>query len=284
MIEESARALRLNLLRAMRGLIVALLWTGMGVARAAPIPDGGDSRAEPVELPKLYVRDRKPQPLKIPEIVPAGITTSEPPLDLAYPGSAYTAGVSKGYATVGVMLDANGRATDFLLIAYSQPYFGDALLRKARKLTYAPLRAKGTAVPSRYLVGYTFYPDAPVIMNASTALRHRIEEISGRPYFAYSPHLQSELDTPLEVIESAVPLFPGGFAREPGKVVEVAVSFYVDETGRLRLPNVDATASPLLVPNAIEALRQWRFKPPTIRGKPVLAYARTLVRFEQDIP
>jgi len=51
------------------------------------------------------------------------------------------------------------------------------------------------------------------------------------------------------------------------------VYFYIDEKGAVRMPAVDASANPYLSDIAVAAVREWRFEPPTSRGKPVLIAA-----------
>jgi hypothetical protein len=266
----------------MLGSVLLSVFT-LGSAQSPPPPVADEHEQPPVTLPNLVVRDRMPSSFTPADIAPAGLAAGEPPLELFFPGSAYTAGVSKGIATVGILLGADGNPIDFLVLAYTQPYFGEALLSKARKTKFVALRAKGVAVPSRYELGYTFYPDpsVPVVMDVSTALSQRIDRISGKPQFLYMPHRADELDQPLQPTHSAVPLLPTGYEQDSNKVVQVVASFYVDEAGSLRLPSVDATPSPLLVRNAVAALLQWRFQPPTIRGQPVLVYTNALLTFER---
>lgn len=209
-----------------------------------------------------------------------GFSDSSPPLDLFYPGEAYNEGVTEGDATVGVMLDEKGRPTDFLVLRYTRKYFGDALLAQARQQDYAPRRVKGVAVPGRFNFGYRFVPTFVLPMNSFNAIQQRTEQIEGGPRVAYEPHLERELDGgALESTAGAVALLPDGYAAPKGKAVKAFVSFYVDETGRVRLPNVESAASPVLVPNALKAVAHWHFKPPTVKRQPVLVFTLWTVTF-----
>lgn len=51
------------------------------------------------------------------------------------------------------------------------------------------------------------------------------------------------------------------------------VYFYVDETERVRMPAVAPETYPCLSFIATEAIRGWKFEPPTRDGWPVLAAA-----------
>jgi TonB family protein len=56
----------------------------------------------------------------------------------------------------------------------------------------------------------------------------------------------------------------------------VVVDFYVDQDGRIRMPVIMSATHDFLAQAAVDALNQWRFKPPTLAGQPVA------VRVEQE--
>lgn len=260
-------------------LVVAALTALRMSAQDAP----GAAGEPPTLLPAVTVvgqllKDYPMFPKK--DVTAPGFSDSSPPLDLFYPGQAYNEGVTEGNATVGVMLDEKGHATDFLLLRYTRKYFGDALLAQAHQQDYAPRRIKGVAVPGRFNFGYRFVPTFVLPMNSFNAIQQRTEQIEGGPRVVYEPHLERELDGgALESTTGAVALLPDGYAAPKGKAVKAFVSFYVDETGRVRLPNVESAASPALVPNALKAVAHWHFKPPTVKGQPVLVFTLWTVTF-----
>ena len=53
----------------------------------------------------------------------------------------------------------------------------------------------------------------------------------------------------------------------------VQVHFFIDETGAVRMPSVEAPAHPYLAETAVNAVREWKFEPATRRGRPVLIAA-----------
>ncbi len=249
-----------------------------GLAGESPV-----TTAPPVELPTVTVNGARLAdypPIKPSEVRGGGLAPSEPPPQLFFPGSAYAAGIPKGLATVCVELDEQGRATDWLIVAYTEKYFGEALLRAAQDTKYEPLFFKGVAVPSRFNFGYEFRPDFTVAMNSFEAVQRRQLMIQGgQPDFKYHPYTEAELDNRLECVRQAVPHFPAGYTPVGGKGDWVVVSLYIDEEGRVRAPRVDSASSPLLVRNALLAVHYWQFKPPTVKGKPVLVYAAFAVSF-----
>ena len=149
---------------------------------AAPAP----SQEEVVTLPNVTVEaeSAKNYPFfKRAEVVPPGFSDTGHPIDLFYPGKAYVDEFSEGSATVGVMLDADGRATDFLVLRYTQKYFGDSLLREAREQSNAPRRVRGVAVPGRFDFGYRFVPTVVMQMTGFGAIEERYAEVEGGPRY-----------------------------------------------------------------------------------------------------
>ena len=265
--------------QAMFGLLV--LSGASGLAAAQPAPK--ISSDAPLQLPKVTVSGSRLSdfpPIPPTDLSGGGLAPSEPPVSLFFPGRAYEAGLPRGFATVCVELDEAGRAVDYLLIAYTEKYFGDALLRSARGMKYSPLLFRGKPVPSRFNFGYEFRPQFTVALNSFEAAQNRQWEVrGGRPEFKFQPVTEEDLDAPLEFERQAVPNFPAGYTPAGSKADTVMVTFFVDETGRVRIPRVDSAVSPLLVPNAIKAAHFWKFKPPTVKGKPVLVYAAFAMSF-----
>ena len=177
------------------------------------------AQADPVVMPKMTVNayiQRYFPPFPKADVMRPSFSEKEPSLSymLSFPGKAYAQGVSTGRATVGVELGADGKPEDFLLIRYSQPYFGDALMHRAREMSYKPLRIKGSAVPGRFDIGYQFTPDLPVVTNAMfDAINERFDvDIDGGARFVYAPRDEMELDEGrLYASRSAVPLVPDGY-------------------------------------------------------------------------
>jgi len=197
--------------------------------------------------------------------------------EIIFPTRARFEGVFDGRATVGVMLDADGNATDFLLIRYSRPYFGDELMRAIHNEKFSPRRIKGVAIPGRFYVNQRFYLNGTVSMTPMDAIAeftNRITNALDGPPFVFQPHLEHEIDGgKLQFTAVTEPLLPGGFEVVAGQPLKVIVSFYVDEKGNVRLPNVESNTPSRLIPSLVKALTAWSFVPPTIGGKPALLFA-----------
>jgi hypothetical protein len=219
------------------------------------------------------------------EYKPAGLGPREPDISVDFPGAARAHGLAHGNAVVSVLINAEGKAADFLVIGCTDQVFGTALMEEAKTLKYQAAIFQGVPVSARYNLGYTFTPgsgDMPgsknISVNAMEEMRIHTEKID-KPRLAYSAVAESTLDHPPEFTNAALPKMPEGYQAPSDKPVKVFVTFYIDEEGHVREPNVESAASPKLIPGAIDAVLQWSFKPPLLKGKPALVFAGRAVGF-----
>jgi hypothetical protein len=272
----------------MRGSLLFLVCVSfLSLARAEESKAARDESIPTISLPNYEVRDRGPaDPPLLPksEIVPADFSARTAPLFAQFPGHAVYEGVSQGTASVGVMVDREGKATDFLMLRYTKDYFGDSLMRGARRQLFTPRLVQGVAVPGRFNFTYMFRPATFYVQKSGLeAMEERHEEVSGGPKFIYQPHDEKEIDGgQLQPVRLPIPRIPAGYAVSPGSPLRVVVTFYVDEKGLSRLPNVESAPSAALISAAIAAVLQWEFKPPTIKRKGVLVYTARTLTFNND--
>jgi hypothetical protein len=218
------------------------------------------------------------------EITAPDFSAKDPFIKVQFPGQAAHEGVATGRATVGIFVDATGQPKDFLLIRCTKDYFGAALLKEAKLREFTPKQLHGTAIPGAFIVSYAFEP--PPGMNAISnfeAASRRSEDIQGGAQFVYRPRNETELDGgQLVPTRVAVPVLPRALVPKDGKPVRALVSFYVDEKGQVRLPNVESSLSPPFITAAVAAVQQWAFKPPVAKGKPVLVYTMRALTFREE--
>lgn len=211
------------------------------------------------------------------EYQPAGLSPKEPEVVIDYPGGAITRGIAQGTAVVGILVDAEGNVADSVVINCTDLSFGAKLLDQVKVIKFQAAKFKGVAVPARYDLGYEF-KNFSTAVNPMDAARHRMEKATGTK-MAYKPVVEKELDHPLELTNAALPQLPEGFSATEQNPVKVFVTFYVDEDGHVRAPNVESASAPQLIPGAIAAVQQWSFKRPTTKGKPTLVFVGRAVRF-----
>jgi len=94
----------------------------------------------------------------------------------------------------------------------------------------------------------------------------------------YRPEDLDSIPEPIEVVK---PKYPLEF-KEEGVRGEVSVLFYIDEEGRVRMPHITEYTHEEFAQLALVAVRQWKFKPPIRRGKPVSILVRQPFSFLGD--
>jgi TonB family protein len=194
----------------------------------------------------------------------------------SFPHEAMVVGFASGEAHVVIAVDAAGTLTDWLVTGYTHRAFADEAVRAVKKWKYEPARLHGEPMPVIAKIDFVFEKEGLTVVTQSLQenLDSRYHEMEKERY-AYRVHTLSELDhlpTPVHVVE---PVYPAEWAAK-GMVGVVSVEFYIDETGKVRMPGVANTAFPPLANLAIDAVQQWQFEPVTCGGQPVL------VRVSQD--
>lgn len=228
-------------------------------------------------LPRVLADDGKNAfpPISKKEYQPPTLGPHEPELQVDYPGAATAKSITKGNAMVDVLVGADGKFIDALDVGYSNKAFGNALREKAKTLDYAPAKFRGVAIPARLVMSYQFESHSGISKNAMDEAAQKFNSDSAITMAV----AEDKLDAPLEYTDLALPRLPVGYKTKGDEKVRVFVTFFVDEEGKVRVPNVESAAAPELVAGAIRAIQLWTFKPGLVKGKPVVAYAGRAVPF-----
>jgi len=245
----------MTLVPTLRALSCSLMFVGLGLTLVSPAP--------------VYaVQDQST--FKESDNRRAGLGPREPALTVEFPNAARVRGVSHGRAEASVLVDADGMPLDFLVTSQTDAAFGRALLDHLKTLAYQPAKMRGRPVPARCGFSYEFTAQQATGMNVLDASASK--NLLGQAKPILTPVVESKLDHPLEIIDGVVPTQPKGYPR-PDKPLKISVTFFVDESGQLRTPNVESAGAPELLAPVIGALSTWKFKVPTVGGKPALVYA-----------
>jgi TonB family protein len=265
------------------------LWAGWALLTCAATP--ADPKAEPpIVLPTLRVVSERLDPkllvpraaLTLPDFV--NVTP-----ETVFPTRARHDGVFEGRAVVGVMLDREGRVTDALVLKYSNRAFADELLAVVRPERFTPRRVHGMPVSGRYALGHRFYLGGSVAMtplDAVAEFTHRITyRLEGGAPYEFQPCRESETDGKLlRFTHDGTLTLPADFRPPAGGPLKVIVSFYVDDAGLVRLPNVESDAEPSLIEAVLLSVASWRFAAPVRAGKPALVFAIRVLEFRAAAP
>lgn len=194
-----------------------------------------------------------------------------------YPAREYTNGITAGDVRMLLRIDPVGRLDDALVTAYSLPGFADEALLAVKKWKFQPSRVDGDPAYATLEVQFLFN----VNQRLATAHIGPQEEPyfeTGKDQFQYQAVPVADLDHVPSPVHRVAPTYPQDWAAR-GLTGSVVVEFYIDETGRVRMPAVVSADHPELGWIALPAIGKWRFDPPTRRGKPVLVKAQQDFQF-----
>jgi TonB family protein len=189
-------------------------------------------------------------------------------------------GVTRGQAQVAVSTDDKGNLVEWLVVAYSHPALAREAVDSIKQWKFLPARLRGDPVGTTIDIFFDFEAKGVVVSTTTLDLVARAT-IFASSRDAYQPCSLRELDripTPLTTI---APQYPAKLAKK-GVRGKVTVDFYIDETGTARMPSVASHDNIELTALSIEALRRWKFEPPTRDGNPVLVRAAQVFTFDPE--
>ena len=201
-----------------------------------------------------------------------------------FPAALAAEGVNEGEVRAVLNVDAGGKLVDCLVTAYTRREFADELIASVRNWNYEPARHRGERVASRVEVVFDFQargmvlsltPDAAVAVTANRLIRPALTVLVCRP---------SELDEPVRALHVVEPHYPREPESPPPSQPAVVIDFYIDMDGKPRMPVVLRATHEVYAIAAIDALIQWRFKPPLRQGRPMIVRATQQFTFAERNP
>lgn len=199
----------------------------------------------------------------------------------AFPAMARLEGVGEGHVALAIGRTASGEPTDILVLSATDSRLAAAAVEAAHEWRFQPTNnpaelATRTVRIGFRLSGVVLYPFG----------KSHIEEMLGA--FSDSllrepirvPRLQT-LDRAPKALKQPMPVYP---AKLQPKAIEgsAAVRFYVDEEGRVRLPEVIEATTPEFADAALAAVAQWRYEPPQIEGRNIVASENWQFQFKAN--
>lgn len=179
-----------------------------------------------------------------------------------YPVLASSQGIFEGSAWVAVGWDEQGYARDVLVLRATHPAIGRAIEEAVAQWRRNP------AVPHDRNENFILQFQAEgivVVAMGSTNIP------AGRELQGERVPRRGDLDAEPQVILQPMPSLA---VRQAGTAHRgrVVVSFYVDEQGQVRAPNIVEASSEEFASATLEALRQWRYAPATVKGRPTIYF------------
>ena len=189
-----------------------------------------------------------------------------------FPSHLMQVGVPDGEARVVINTDASGKLTDWLVVGYTHPEFAEAAVKAIKQWTFEPAQLQGEPVGTTIELSFYFEAKGVVVSTTCTDILEGrfLRMMAGR--YTYQPCSPRELDRMPAPVVTIMPQYSGALAKK-GVTGKVTVEFFIDETGAVRLPAASAKDDTMLIALAIDALNQWKFTPPTSRGRGVLVKA-----------
>jgi TonB family protein len=210
------------------------------------------------------------------EYIPLKIIQTEEPV---FPLRLRNTPVMGGDAWVVVKVDYQDRLEDWLVTGYSRKEFADEAVRALKNWQYETTRLRGEKWGTVREIHFIFSRTGVVIsLTGFDMLDNYLEErIPAREAFRACKLSQLDrIPVPIKVVS---PGYPKELA-DKGVKGKVLVDFYVDATGKVRMPAALDWANDTLANLAVTAVKQWQFEPPLRDGQPVLLQVRQEFEFE----
>jgi TonB family protein len=186
-------------------------------------------------------------------------------------------GVTSGEAQVAISTDAQGKLTDWMVVAYSHSELASEAVSCIQQWKFIPARLHGEPVGTTIELYFNFQAKG-VVVSTTTLDAIARTTIFALSRDAYEPCSLRDLDRIPTPLTAVAPQYPGELAKK-GVRGKVTVDFYIDETGAARMPSVSSHDNSELTALSVEALRHWKFEPPTRNGKPILVRATQVFSF-----
>ena len=189
-------------------------------------------------------------------------------------------GVTEGTVVIAIDLSATGEITDHLVLGTTHRALVAPCVDALKSWKFTPARYDGVPVPVQTDLTVNYSAKGVVVSRAAVLdLNQHVQQIFGYRFESRRRPVR-ELDQALAPLSVTAPKYAIQAEKE-GVRGQVRVHFYIDEHGAVRLPSIEGDAHPYLSQQALQAIREWRFAPPTARGKPVLVSVRQDFQFSR---
>jgi TonB family protein len=216
----------------------------------------------------------------LPEWQPMKIEQNVEPV---FPVGLLNRGLTNGVAQVAISVDRSGQLVEWLVLKHTQPEFSDAAVTAIKRWKFEPARLQGEAVNATAELVFNFEAHGVVVSTSTVgeSVEGRIARMTGGAC-AYQYCSARDLDrVPMPTV-TVRPQYPKVLADQ-GVKGQVTVEYYIDETGSVRMPSVSAEDNTILGALAVAAVSEWKFTPPTSRGKNVLVKASQVFDFRGGV-
>jgi TonB family protein len=198
-----------------------------------------------------------------------------------FPDMARMEGVPEGHVALAISQTPEGIPADILVLQATDARFGVAAAEAAREWRFEPsndparLASRTVRIGFR-LSGVVVYPFGKRNLDI---LRLTLTEKEMREPVRV-PRVQSLSQAP-KPLAQPMPAYP--VALKPRAIDgKASVRFYVDEEGRVRMPEVIEATTPEFADAALQAVAQWRYERPLDRGRAIVASDNWAFQFKAN--
>jgi TonB family protein len=177
----------------------------------------------------------------------------------------------EGTVWLKVYVDESGRVIQASVQKSDNEMFNEPAIATARQWTFKPVMQEGKPVGLWVSIPYKF--KLPKKENVNSAPVSGTIEVKQKP-----PAEDLKVDKDPEAIKQVNPKYPGE-AFLDGKEGIVWTKMWIDTSGNVVEAKVSKTDNDVFNEAAIDAGKQWKFKPALLNGKPVAVWITVPFRF-----
>lgn len=198
-----------------------------------------------------------------------------------FPAMARLEGLGEGHVALAIGRTAAGEPTDILVLQATDSRLAESAIEAAREWRFKPSNDPADLVTRTVRIGFRLNGVVvyPFGKRHIEEVLHAVSDIKLREPVKV-PRVQSLAQAP-KALAQPMPAYPVALQS---KAIEgsAAVRFYVDQEGRVRLPEVIEATTPEFADAALAAVAQWRYEPPQERGRSIVASDNWAFQFKAN--
>jgi TonB family protein len=193
-----------------------------------------------------------------------------------FPRVAIDSGLLEGDTSIAVSIDSKGALEEWLVVGYSHPSFAEAAVTALKQWKFDPMRLNGEPMGAQIDLSFHFSATGVVVtLDLNTFVSGMFTRMGLSASWPCTMQQLDNIPTPLNAV---APPYPESLQKN-GVQGQAVVEFYIDANGNVRMPAVSSADHLELGLIAADAVKQWKFEPPTRDGHPVMVKARQIFNF-----
>ena len=196
--------------------------------------------------------------------LPKSLVTYERPV---FPADLKASAITEGYASVVLLIDADGRIVDAVVLEASHSAFGESVLNALPTWRFTSKNSDDSFVRREFL-RFEFAAKGVVTSISHRDANKAIFPLKAQERIPIRTMAWWDMGTPPTRLSAPAPKLSSTMTT--GDSGKVQVSYIIDASGRVRVPFIVNATTPELGRVTLDAIKQWQFSPPMQDGVPVL--------------